>query len=100
MLLVGGKSDGKRIEVDVHALSGGLYRVPVSQKPSAVMCNINDLPPITETIDYEIYEVQAVCGNSQEWSVLVHKGMTGDELMRRLIKGYKEADPPREIHEE
>jgi len=65
-LFIGGDADGQRISIPDKVST---YRVP-------------------HRSGYDEYWLTQLAGNSQRFSVYALKGMTGDEVMQRLINSY------------
>lgn len=79
-LLVGGTNDGKRIVFKDRILNVRLHKVV---KPAAV----GDYPP--EVFEIEEYRKERFAGCSKTFDIFVSTEIDTDEVIRRLIEGYK-----------
>jgi hypothetical protein len=74
-LFIGGKADGKRIVL--------------THKTYSFLTPISEVTPEGK-FKSEIYTRHVITGQTKLFTVMAVKGMTGDELIERLISGYYE----------
>ena len=80
LLFIGGSADGRRLEV------GGDRYVIEKLPTSPVISSFANSVEIT--INYESYRKERLRGNSKTFEVMLLEGLTGEDLIERLIKNY------------
>ena len=89
VLLVGGKNDGKR--VDVGSPVPPYFKVPVM--PEMAVDVFDSLPDETGYIQVEDYEAMQLCGtdkgNVHKFTVYGIRGLNHIDLIAMLIHGYR-----------
>ncbi len=86
MRFVGGHHDGLILEVD-DRLSHVV--LPVQSNPVARIIMEGERVDNHE-IEMQTYRRQSIRGNSKTFDIMAPPFMTGDELISRLIAGYKQ----------
>lgn len=85
LLFVGGYHDGLTIAVE----DGQRHIVlPIETGPAVFIVNDGDRIPESQS-EFQTYQRQTLRGNSQCFDVMTPPFMTGDELIGRLIHGYR-----------
>lgn len=81
-LLIGGTNDGKRMDIPAQH---DRIRLPVSSY-------LSDSSNLV-SVQMEIYEHQRLRGGSTTFVVFAIQGMTGDQIIEKLIQCYSPCQP-------
>ncbi len=89
---IGGKHDGTMMEVmkDQNNII-----LPVCNSPIAHVVEPN-AEFLHSPVEYQTYRRATIRGNTEYFDVMIPPHMTGDQLIRRLILGYKESGTGKE----
>ena len=82
-LFIGGPADGERFDLDANC-----YTVTIPVLPK-LKCVFDDGAPRPTTFNEVQYERMEFSGGRASYFIYAPVGMTGDEVLLYLIKGYK-----------
>ena len=88
-LFIGGTKDGTYQEVHPDLKFVYIKRIKPFISEQGFLLEQVSVPDYPELEDRELYIRQEIKGQTQSFFVMVRKGITGDSLIRRLLKGYR-----------
>lgn len=89
---IGGHHDGLMMEV----LDSNPYVVLPVETPIVAQLVSENMMEFVPQPEYQAYRRTTIRGNSEHFDVMIPPHMTGDEMVRRLILGYKESGTGKE----
>jgi len=83
VVCIGGPADGKRFQVDREQYRLVTYDLPTPNYRQ------EEIPVIIKEF---VYNIRTLAGSYKTYRVAVPSEMTGDEIVERLLTGYKNAE--------
>ena len=83
LLFVGGGADGRRYRVRTTDMI--MY---IAKDIPTVFNRFNEVPEEYSPFEIEVYRKERLCGSSKTFEVMLLEGLTGEDLIERLIKNY------------